>query len=130
MIGNAPRNDVARFYREADVFLFPTHSDGFGLTQLEAQSWKLPVITSRNCGEVITDGHNGLLLGEVSGEAIAQVLSECLKHPARLAQLSKNAIEATQFGLEPLARRLEFVGCAANFRPDKGKRDQGTREQR
>ena len=34
---------VGEFYRDADVFVFPTFSDGFGLTQLEAQAWKLPI---------------------------------------------------------------------------------------
>ena len=54
--GIAARHDVSRYYRDADVFIMPTFSDGFGLTQLEAQSWKLPVIASRNCGDVVTDG--------------------------------------------------------------------------
>ena len=60
---HGPRGETAaRFYREADVFLFPTLSDGFGLTQLEAQAWRLPVIASRFCGDVVQDGVNGLLL--------------------------------------------------------------------
>src|SRR5262249_47419462 len=42
-VGSVPREKTARFYQEADAFLFPTFSDGFGLTQLEAQAWKLPV---------------------------------------------------------------------------------------
>src|SRR5262249_18435201 len=42
--GPVSRSGTARHYREADVFLFPTFSDGFGLTQLEAQTWRLPVI--------------------------------------------------------------------------------------
>ena len=57
---------MSKFYKEADVFILPTLSDGFGLTQLEAQSWKLPVIASRHCGEVVRDGENGVVLEEVS----------------------------------------------------------------
>src|SRR5262249_53513670 len=45
-----PRAEVHDFYRQNHVFILPTHSDGFGLTQLEAQSWGLPVIASLNCG--------------------------------------------------------------------------------
>ena len=48
--GVVSRGEVARYYREADVFVFPTFSDGFGLTQLEAQAWKLPLVASRFCG--------------------------------------------------------------------------------
>jgi glycosyltransferase involved in cell wall biosynthesis len=65
-IGSVPREDAARFYRDADVFLFPTFSDGFGLTQLEAQAWKLPVIATKFCGDVVEDGKNGYLLPEIT----------------------------------------------------------------
>src|ERR1035437_6016689 len=47
-LGSIPRSEVAQHYQWADLFLFPTFSDGFGLTQLEAQAWKLPVIASRD----------------------------------------------------------------------------------
>jgi glycosyltransferase involved in cell wall biosynthesis len=46
------------FYERADLFLFPTLSDGFGLTNLEAQAWSLPIVASRFCGEVVRDGVN------------------------------------------------------------------------
>ena len=58
--GPAPRPATGQFYKDADVFLFPTFSDGFGLTQLEAQAWKLPVITTRFCGEVVEHGQKWL----------------------------------------------------------------------
>src|SRR5262249_54232893 len=52
-IGPVGREKTGQFYREADVFLFPTFSDGFGLTQVEAQSWRLPVLSTRFSGEVV-----------------------------------------------------------------------------
>ena len=79
-----PRDAVAEYYRNADVFIFPTLSDGFGLTQLEAQSWKLPVIASRYCGSVVQDEINGLLLDEVSGSAIADAFMSLCRSPQRL----------------------------------------------
>ncbi|HEX7294600.1 MAG TPA: glycosyltransferase family 4 protein, partial [Pyrinomonadaceae bacterium] len=69
-MGSVPRLHTSDYYRKADVFIFPTLSDGFGLTQLEAQSWKLPVIASRYCGSVVEDGVNGYVLPEVSAAAI------------------------------------------------------------
>ena len=86
--GVAPRVEVTSYYRDADVFIFPTLSDGFGLTQLEAQSWKLPVIASRNCGEVVRDGFNGVILEEVSGKAIADALLRLLRSPETLSAMS------------------------------------------
>ncbi len=66
---------VESYYRDADVFILPTLSDGFGLTQLEAQAWKLPVIASRYCGEVVRDGFNGVVIEEVTGLRIAEVIA-------------------------------------------------------
>lgn len=86
--GAVPRGQAGLAYRDADVFLFPTLSDGFGLTQLEAQAWRLPVIATSRCGEVISDGVNGILLREISGREIASVLGDLVAHPEKLAAMS------------------------------------------
>src|SRR4030095_4050895 len=59
--GPVTRNQAAGFYRNADLFILPTLSDGFAITQLEAQAHGLPVIASRRCGEVVHDGINGIV---------------------------------------------------------------------
>ena len=56
-LGGVARGEAQRYYQEADVFLFPSFSDGFGLTQLEAQAWKLPIIASRP--DVSISSHEG-----------------------------------------------------------------------
>jgi len=104
--GAVPRTKVDRFYRAADVFILPTFSDGFGLTQLEAQSWKLPVIASRFCGEVVQHDHNGVILDEVSAEAIAKILIELLRSPQRLAALARQSYVREEFSLQALASSL------------------------
>ena len=104
--GAVPRANVDRFYREADVFILPTLSDGFGLTQLEAQSWKLPVIASRFCGAVVQHGRNGLILNEVSGESIAATLRELLCSPERVAAMSQESRVGDEFTLQSLASSL------------------------
>ena len=104
--GVVPRVAVDKFYRDADVFVFPTHSDGFGLTQLEAQSWKLPVIASRHCGEVVRDGVNGVLLEEVSGQRMAEALRQFLDKPESLSAMSRESGLPAKFSLENLAADL------------------------
>lgn len=104
--GVVPRVDVDRFYRDADVFIFPTHSDGFGLTQLEAQSWKLPVIASGQCGEVVRDGVNGVILDEISGEGIARLLLPFVQSPESLSAMSAQCGVAAKFSLDKLAADL------------------------
>jgi glycosyltransferase involved in cell wall biosynthesis len=104
--GAVPRSKVDEFYHDADVFILPTLSDGFGLTQLEAQSWKLPVIATRFCGTVVKHGHNGLILDEVSGQSIAATLRELLHSPDRLAAMSQQSGISAEFTLESLASSL------------------------
>lgn len=89
-----PRAEVHDFYRQSHVFILPTHSDGFGLTQLEAQASGLPVIASLNCGDVVRHGENGLLLKVVSGAAIAEAIEAILKDPAQLPLMSTRSMKS------------------------------------
>jgi glycosyltransferase involved in cell wall biosynthesis len=91
--GPVPRTEVAFHMAAADVFVFPTHSDGFGVVQLEAQASALPIIASRNCGNVVEDGQNGVLLKEISGHEIAKALSYLVSNPALLTQMSARAAQ-------------------------------------
>ena len=108
-LGAVARSEAARFYADADVFLFPTLSDGFGLTQLEAQAWQLPIVASRFCGEVVRDGMNGLLLDEVSATAIVEALRGCLRRPAMLQEFSRRAVSPRAFGLQNLQQHLAQI---------------------
>jgi len=88
------------------VFVFPTHSDGFGLTQLEAQAWRLPVIASKHCGEVVADGVNGMRLDEVTPECIQRALRHCCANPQMLRQWSLNSGIAPRFQLDATGQAL------------------------
>lgn len=105
-IGIVSRGETAKYYQAADVFLFPSHSDGFGLTQLEAQAWKLPIIASRNCGEVVVNGINGLLLDDVQPSSIIAAIRHLVQQPDQLVNLSAGSRLKGGFGLIDLAERL------------------------
>jgi len=107
--GVARRVTVESYYRDADVFILPTLSDGFGLTQLEAQAWQLPVIASRYCGEVVCDGVNGIVLEEVTARAIADVIIGLLRSPERLSGMSVRSGVDERFSLPTLARSLRHI---------------------
>jgi len=106
-IGSVPRSETAQYYQKADVFLFPTLSDGFGLTQLEAQAWKLPLIVSRFCGEVVKDGVNGIVLSEITGHKIAYALKRCISFPEALTDFSKCSEQVGSNRLSDLYRQLQ-----------------------
>lgn len=90
-LGPVRRGETARHYAAADVFIFPTLSDGFGLTQLEAMGAGLPVVASRHCGDVVRHGADGLLLDALDGPTLAAALRELMRSPARLTAMSAAA---------------------------------------
>lgn len=100
------RSGTARLYKAADVFILPTHSDGFGLTQLEALANGLPVIASRNCGRVVVEGLNGCFLNEVSGQEIADKIRHILQNPGCLRAWSKNAVVGSMYSIQAIGAQL------------------------
>jgi glycosyltransferase involved in cell wall biosynthesis len=90
-LGPVDKAMVEQLYSEADVFLFPTLSDGFGLTQLEALGHGLPVIASKNGGQVVDDRVSGIVLDEVTPAAIADSIMELIRDRDLLAKLKANA---------------------------------------
>jgi glycosyltransferase involved in cell wall biosynthesis len=104
-VGSVPRDQTEWFYRDADLFIFPTFSDGFGLTQLEAQAWSLPIVTTKYCGKVVEDERNGWLLPEVTPGAIAEAIRRARANPERLHKMSACAVPAESFGLDRVGRQ-------------------------
>lgn len=68
-VGHISYDDMPALYNKADIFLFPTFREGFGLAVAEAMSCGLPVVAS-NCSsipELLDDGKGGFLcpVGEI-----------------------------------------------------------------
>ncbi len=108
ILGAVDRNRAGELYRSADVFLLPTLSDGFALTQLEAFAHGLPVIASKACGTVVTHGVDGLLLDGVTPESIAGAL-EILLDRQTLARMKAAVRIPTRFGLGALGENLKTL---------------------
>jgi len=109
--GPVTRNKAAEFYRNADVFLLPTLSDGFAITQLEAQAHGLPIIASKNCGKVVENGLNGMVLDEPTAVCIAAAVRGCIANPDRLNKLASASHVRNRFTLQALADQLrDLVG--------------------
>lgn len=109
--GPATGNQTTGFYRDADVFILPTLSDGFAITQLEAQAHGLPVIASRNCGKVVENGVNGIILDEPSAACIAHAVRDCIANPDRLQKLASASAVRDKFTIEALANELRRLGA-------------------
>lgn len=109
LVGQVARDQVHNYYSCHDVFILPTHSDGFALTQLEAAANGIPIIASRNCGDVVEHMKDGILLREVSGEAIAGAVMMLVDNPELLSRLREKMSSRKVDGLDKLILRLANV---------------------
>jgi glycosyltransferase involved in cell wall biosynthesis len=109
--GPVTRSRAAEKFRAADVFILPTLSDGFAITQLEAQAHGLPIIASRSCGKVVESGRNGMILEEPSAACIAATIRDCIADPRRLQNLAAASRVANEFAIDALAQRLQALGA-------------------
>ena len=59
-----PHDQLAAYYRAADVLLLPSRSESFGLVAAEAQTCGIPVVAARVGGltDVVSDGSSGILV--------------------------------------------------------------------
>jgi glycosyltransferase involved in cell wall biosynthesis len=111
-IGPVSRESTATYYRAADLFLFPTLSDGFGMTQVEARAWKLPIISTPFCAPIVQHDVNGLVLPELTGAHLAEAICELLKSPKRLKCLSNGtASESQRYNPERVRDQLFALGA-------------------
>jgi glycosyltransferase involved in cell wall biosynthesis len=105
--GPVGRDRTEEFYRSADLFVLPTLSDGFALTQLEAMAYGLPVISTPNCGEVVTDGVDGLIVPASDANALAEAFQLILQDPEKLQAMSEaTGAKLEQFSLRRLGDNL------------------------
>jgi glycosyltransferase involved in cell wall biosynthesis len=92
-VGYRYGEDLARHYADADVFVFPSHTDTFGLVMLEAMATGTPVAAYPVTGprDVVVDGRTGAL-DEDLGRAVARALA-CSREDCR-AYAEANAWDA------------------------------------
>lgn len=106
-IGRVARSGLAPVYSNADLFVFPTLSDGFGLTQLEAMAHGLPVIATPNCGEVVTDGADGFVIPIRDPRMLAAAIERLAGDHALRAQMSDAALrKGRAFSMDRIAQDL------------------------
>jgi glycosyltransferase involved in cell wall biosynthesis len=110
--GPVSRDRAAEWYRQSDVFVLPTLSDGFALTQLEALAHGLPVIVTPNCGGVVTEGQTGFVIPARDPQALAAAILKFIddrRLSAAMAPRCRVAVKA--YSVEAYGRRLvEIIG--------------------
>ena len=104
--GPVPSEEIARLLARMDLFVLPSHTEGFGVSAVEAAAMGLPVVASDVGGlpEVVIDGETGFLTPPRSPEALAE----------RIVQLAGDAELRARLGRAGRARVAECFDWAKN----------------
>lgn len=112
-LGYLPSRDLAFLYNLADLFVFPSLYEGFGIPPLEAMACGTPVVVGRNSSLPEVCGDAGAYVDAEDTASMAEVLEGLLEDPARREEMSRQGIaQAKKFSWEESARRHGEVFAA------------------
>jgi glycosyltransferase involved in cell wall biosynthesis len=84
-IGPVAQVDLPSYFAAADVFVFPSRHDGWGVVINEACAAGLPVIATRQTGaarDLVVDGVSGFIVEREDTEGLAGKMQFLAEHPA------------------------------------------------
>ena len=108
MVPSAGREQIYEALRAADLFVFPTLSEGFSKALLEAMAAGLPVVATAvgAAPDILRDGHNGLMVPPADAAAIASAVTRYLRDPEMAARHGAAArVTAEAYRLEVVCRQ-------------------------
>ena len=98
--------DLPALMNGAEVFVYPSFYEGFGLPVLEAMQCGVPVITSNISSMPEVGGGASLYINPESADELAEKIYSVINNPDFQKELSKKGIErAKQFSWEKCARK-------------------------
>ncbi len=102
--------DLPAFYQLAEMFVFPSLYEGFGLGPLEAMACGTPVISSNRSSLPEVVGDAGILVDPADTTGLSQALHRLLSDPELRAELARRALlQAQKFSWQRAADRLSEV---------------------
>ena len=86
--GYVPREEQPLWYNAAQLFVYPSQYEGFGLPPLEAMACGVPVITSNTSSLPEVVGEAGIMVDPADVEALAEAMLAVAEDESRRASLS------------------------------------------
>jgi glycosyltransferase involved in cell wall biosynthesis len=107
LIGFVADNDLPSLYTLADLFVFPSFYEGFGLPVLEAMACGTPVVSSNAASLPEVVGKAGLLVNPTDTDALAEAMDLLLSNAAlRQQYIAQGKIQARRFTWKRAAYQL------------------------
>jgi glycosyltransferase involved in cell wall biosynthesis len=97
--------DTAPYFKLMDVFVLPTHREGFGQVSAEAQATGVPVVTTTATGAVdsVIDGVTGIIVPVGDSDALAGAIGKLLGDSALRSAMGRAGREWMERDFRPLA---------------------------
>jgi glycosyltransferase involved in cell wall biosynthesis len=91
LLPKRPQAGLPEAYAEADLFVFPTIEDGFGMVLTQAKAAGLPILTTDHCAgsDLVTDGRDGWIVPIRDAQALADRLRWCTAHRPAVADMAR-----------------------------------------
>jgi glycosyltransferase involved in cell wall biosynthesis len=106
-LGRVVDDDLPALYSLADVFVFPSLYEGFGLPPLEAMACGCPVVCSDTSSLPEVVGDAAVLVSPFDVDGISDALATLIADPDRRADLGERGLlRSREFTWESSARRL------------------------
>lgn len=103
------KEQLKRYYLAADLFVFPTKEDIWGLVLNEAMSFGLPCVASFNANasrELIDDGLSGYLIDPCDVDDMAEKMETLLRDDVFRIKMGQRAFEKMRdYTIEKMAKR-------------------------
>lgn len=101
-----PQKEVAKWIAAADVFVLPSHHEGFGLVALEAMAVGATVVASDVGGlSYLLDNDAGILVKKQNPASLAAGLKEALEHPSEKRKMAAEE-KVAEHTYDVITRRL------------------------
>jgi len=107
ILGYVPKEDLPGLYTAAEVFVYPSLYEGFGLPVLEAMACGVPVVTSNTSSLPEVAGKAGVLVNPQESEAIAGGIEKALDQASELRE--KGFKQAQKFSWKKTAEQTLAV---------------------
>jgi glycosyltransferase involved in cell wall biosynthesis len=85
------KRDLENYLSQGSVYVFPTRLEGSAKTIYEAAACGLPMITTREAGDVVRDGVEGIIVQPGDVDAIAAAIEHLYRHPGIVASMGAAA---------------------------------------
>jgi glycosyltransferase involved in cell wall biosynthesis len=107
LVGSVPHSLMRRHFAWADVFLLPSLCEGSATAIYEALSASLPVICTENCGSIVRDSSEGIIIPIRDSDAIAEAVLRLASDAELRRQMAENSsARAIEFHFRSYGRAL------------------------